>query len=87
VTVCELCELARLFKPTILCVLETQLHKTRVEGLARQLGYDRAFSISSSGRSGGLVMFWNNDIKLEILPYSQNHLDAVITKKEVIPRD
>jgi hypothetical protein len=69
-TVRELHGLVTLFKPTVLYVIETQLHGNRVQGLARQLGYDQAFTISSSGHSGGLVMFWNNETKVEILPYS-----------------
>jgi hypothetical protein len=70
-TVRELRDLAKLFKPSVFCVLENQLHKSRVECLARQLGYDHSFAVSSSGRSGGLAMFWNNEIKLEILPWMQ----------------
>jgi hypothetical protein len=45
----ELHDLVKRFKPTVLCVLETQLHKTRVEGLAISLGFDNGFAISSSG--------------------------------------
>jgi hypothetical protein len=56
-----------------------------VECLARQLGYDRAFAVTSSGGSGGLAMFWNNEIKLEIFPYSQYHLGAVITERDRDP--
>ena len=84
-TVRELADLARRFKPTIFCVLETQLNKVRVEGLARRLGYDKSFAVSSSGRSGGLGMFWNNNIKVEILPYSQYHLDTIITEGDADP--
>jgi hypothetical protein len=43
--------------------LETQVHKSRVEGLKSTLGFDNAFAVSSSGRSGGLGIFWNNDKK------------------------
>jgi hypothetical protein len=84
-TVRELRDLAKLFKLTVFCVLETQLHKTWVEGLARQLGYNQSFAVSSSGRSGGLAMFWNNEINLQILSYSQYHLDAVITERDREP--
>jgi hypothetical protein len=42
------------------------------------LGFDNAFAVSSSGRSGGLAIFWNNEIKLDLLPYSQYHIDAVV---------
>lgn len=37
-----------------------------------------SFAVSSSGRSGGLGLFWNNLIKLEVLSYSQYHIDAKI---------
>ena len=56
-TVKELRDLAKKFGPSILCVLETQVHKSHVEGLKSTLGFDNAFAVSSSGRSGGLGIF------------------------------
>ena len=78
-TVKELHEIAKKFVPTVLCVVETQVNKARVEGLKGTLGYDNAFAISSSGRSGGIGMFWNNDTKLEVLPFFQYHIDSIIS--------
>jgi hypothetical protein len=66
-------------------VVETHLPKARVEALARTLGYDNGFAVSSTGRSGGLGVFWNNEIKVEILPYSRYHIDARITEGEDEP--
>lgn len=68
------------YAPTVFCVLETQIHKARVEGLKNTLGYANAFAVSSSGRSDDLGLFWNNEIKLEILPYSQYYIDAIVTE-------
>jgi hypothetical protein len=68
----------REFAPSILCVVEIQVHKTRAECLAGTLGHDNVFAVSSSGRCGGLAIFWNNEIKLEFLPYSQYHIDVVV---------
>jgi hypothetical protein len=56
-TVREIRNLANKYAPTVLFLLETQLHKIRVENLARSLGFDRSFAVSSSGRSGGLGLF------------------------------
>ena len=56
-TVKELRDFARKYAPTVLCVQETQVHKSRVEGLSHTLGYDHAFAVSSTGRKGGLGMF------------------------------
>jgi exonuclease III len=66
----ELRDLAKMVAPTVLCVLETQVHRAWVEVLKSTLGFDNAFAVSSSGRSGGLDIFWNNNTRVEILPYS-----------------
>jgi exonuclease III len=77
-TVKELREITKKFAPCVLCVLETQVHKSQVEGLIF-LGFDNSFDISNNGRSGGPRIFWNNDIKVDLLPYSQYHIDVIVT--------
>ena len=77
-TVRELHTLARQFAPSILCILETQLEGSRVEQLAEGLGFNKSFAVSSSGRSGGLCIFWNDEIKVQILGYSRYHIDALV---------
>jgi exonuclease III len=57
-TIKELRELAKKFAPTVLCVQETQIHKSWVvEGLKGTLGFDNSFAVSSNGRSGGIGFF------------------------------
>ena len=73
-TIKELRELAKDVAPSVVCVLETRVHKTRVEGLKQTLGFDNSFAVSSSGRSGGLGIFWNNNIRVTLLPYSSTIL-------------
>jgi hypothetical protein len=51
-----------------------------VEGLKNSLGFDNSFAISSNGHSGGLGIFWNNDIKVDLLWYSQYHIDVILTE-------
>ena len=63
---------------TVLCVHETQVHISRVEGLKKTLCYDNTFAVSSNGRSAGLEFFWNNNINVSLLPYSQYHIDAIV---------
>ena len=66
------------FAPSVLCILETQIEGMRVENLAGSLGFNKSFAVSSLGRSGGLGVFWNEEINLEIIGYSQCHIDAMI---------
>ena len=53
----ELRDMAKNYAPTVLCVLETQVHKARVEGLKSTLGYANAFAVNNLGHSGGLGLF------------------------------
>jgi hypothetical protein len=39
------------------------------------LGFDHAFAAGSSGRSGGLCIYWKDPIKLDLRNFSKNHVD------------
>ena len=67
----ELRDFARKLAPTLLCIVETRIEGSRVENLAGTLGYDNAYAVDSEGRSGGIGVFWNNEIKIDILGYSR----------------
>ena len=60
-TVRELRDLTRQLAPSILCIIETQIEGSRVENLAGTLGFSDSFVVGSSGRSGGLSIFWNDE--------------------------
>ena len=77
-TVREVRELTNKFAPAVLCLLETQIQKARAELLALSFGYKNSHAVGSSGRSGGLVIFWNDDINLEVMGSSKYFVDAKI---------
>ena len=77
----ELREFAKKFTPTLLCIVETQIEGRRVEALASSIGFDNSYAIDSQGRSGGIGLFWNNSIKVEILGYSCYHLDISVEEQ------
>ena len=47
------------FAPIVLCIVETQISVVHAENLVGSLGYDNAYVIDITGRSGGLAMFWD----------------------------
>ena len=49
-----------------------------MEFLSNSLGFNKSFAVSSSGRSGGLGIFWNDEIKVEISGYSKYHIDTLV---------
>ena len=74
----ELRDFARHLAPSIICILETQIEGKRVENLVESLGYNKSFAVNSSGRSGGLGIFWKDEIKVEVIGYSKYHIDVLI---------
>lgn len=67
----ELRDLVEACAPAVLCIVDTQIAKYRVEGLAGSLGFVGRFGVDSRGRSGGLCLFWRNNVVLDIKTYSQ----------------
>jgi hypothetical protein len=39
--------------------------------------------ISNSNRSGGLAMFWTNDVKLDIISYNERCIDCYIDRSNI----
>ena len=39
------------------------------------------FGVSSNGRSGGLAMFWREDINLSLVSFSKNHVDMLVDEE------
>mgnify|MGYP001010734247 FL=1 len=79
-TVRELCDLVEICSPTILCLVETQLQKSRVEGLRFSLGFDFSFGVGSTGRSSAICIFWKTYIDVAIKNYSEYHVDNWVTE-------
>ena len=78
-TVQELRELTIKYAPRVLCIVKTQISGVRAESLASTIGYDNSFAVDSSSMSGGLAIFWNNEIKIEIFVYSRYHIDVKVS--------
>lgn len=77
-TVRELKELIWECALEVVCLVKTQLYKQRVECLTRVLGYDGGYAVGSSGRSGGLGIFWKNPISMRLLNFSKYHIDMAV---------
>ena len=61
------------------------MHRPCAERLSLSFGYNKAFVVSNLGRSGGLVIFGNEEIKLlfegiklQVKAYTIYHINAVV---------
>src|SRR4051812_6522328 len=78
VTVREEREFTTKFTPALFGLSETHISKERAEASAGQLGFSNAFAVASSRRSGGLMVCWNDDLKVQILSSNLYHIDTVV---------
>lgn len=51
----------------------------KAEAVQKLFRYDGMFAVDVQGRSGGLVLFWQNQDDVSILSYSRNHIDVETT--------
>ncbi|XP_058783431.1 uncharacterized protein LOC131658114 [Vicia villosa] len=73
--------LARLLKvenPHLVFLMETRLKKEEMLKLKRKFKFNSDVSVDCSGagrdRAGGLCLWWNDDLDINITSYSQNHI-------------
>src|SRR3954465_14165316 len=77
-TVREAREFTAKFTPALFSLSETQISKERAEASAGQLGFSNAFAVASSGKSGGLLICWNDNLEVQILSSNRYHIDTVV---------
>ena len=77
-------ELRSVVKQVGLCLLflmETKISAQRVESLQNLLGFAGCFAVNSTGLSGGIGLFWKDEVEVELKNYSSCHIDVLVRKK------
>ncbi|KAF5481578.1 hypothetical protein F2P56_002218 [Juglans regia] len=69
-------------KPNIVFIMETKLNNKKCDRIRRRLRCDGCFGVEAVGKGGGLALLWNDEVQLEIVNYSQRHINAWIGGKE-----
>ncbi|PRQ56718.1 putative RNA-directed DNA polymerase [Rosa chinensis] len=74
--------------PSVIFLSKTRCTADEMKGVRERLGWKHAFSVNCSfvkkkkgkgvSRSGGLCLLWNDDTKVSLQSYSNNHIDVVI---------
>ena len=82
-TVCELRKIVRQEAPSLLFVMETKIRGKRVEDLRATLGFAGCFAVDSVGLSGGIGLFWSNDVHVELKNYSNAHINVKVRWKDL----
>lgn len=68
----------RQHSPKVVFVCESKLSMGEATSLKNQLKVDNMVCVPCEGRRGGLIMFWSNDIKMELGTFSKYHIDMKV---------
>lgn len=78
-TIRELSELCRIHQPDIMFLMETRAPRERAEKMQRRLKFKRCFVVNPIGLSGGLCLFWNDNVHVQIFNVSPNFIHTNIS--------
>jgi hypothetical protein len=65
-------------KPSLVFLMETKLHKKRMDAIWVKTCFQNLFLVESLGRSEGLALLWSDEVHVEIQNYSTRHINAVV---------
>jgi exonuclease III len=74
----DLHQLVKEKRPNLVFLMETKLHNKNVDLIRIKLKFDHMFMVDSVGKSGGLMLLWNDTIEVAIQNYSRRHINAQI---------
>lgn len=69
-------KLIRKFRPSMIFLSETKMQDHRIDGVQRRMGFPCGFNVSPIGKSGGLSLWWDANLEVEICLSSKNVIDA-----------
>ena len=76
----ELVDLVQAKGPAVVFLAETLADEARLDYVKDRIRFDKKFFVQRENRGGGLVLYWKNDIEVEVESSSLSHIDTVINK-------
>ncbi|CAN6568827.1 unnamed protein product [Malus baccata var. baccata] len=62
--------------PSMIFLSETKMKDHRIAGVRRRLGYSNGFDVAPIERAGGLSLWWEDSVQVEVLNFSKHFIDA-----------
>ena len=62
--------------------METKISGKRTEKLCNALGFHGSFGVDSVGLSGGIGLFWKNDVSVDLIFFGSNHIDVIVSMRD-----
>ncbi|CAB4264212.1 unnamed protein product [Prunus armeniaca] len=80
-TVQHLGTITRKYRPSIVFLIETKMKDNAINVIRQKLGYRNSFNFDPDGIAGGLSLWWNDDLDIQILSSSKNVIDTAIISR------
>ena len=78
----SLSRLLRAHLPDVMFIMETKKREEDMVNTCNSLGFSKCYVVERVGKSGGgLALAWKPNIQIDVVGYSQGHIDAVLVDK------
>ena len=71
--------LIRKSSPSLVFISETKLAGRAALVIKERVGFSSSIQVDSTGRSGGLLLMWNDDLEVSLKSFSSHHIDIDVT--------
>jgi len=79
-TVQDLVRLVRTHSPKLVFLSETRRSEDQVKNLRCRLGLRHCLTIKGEGKGGGLALFWDESLIVDLQSISERHIDILINE-------
>ena len=77
-TVRDLDALVRSHNPKLVFLSETMISESRVKSLRWRLGLKGCLAVDSHGKRGGIALFWDENILIDLLSMGDRYIDVSV---------
>ena len=77
-TVKALKELRSKYRPYLVFLMETRNEDEVMERLRKKMRYENRYYVNPEGLSGGLALWWNNEVEVKVIEAKKNCIDTLV---------
>ena len=72
-------ELKSKYRPSLVFLMETRNNDELMERLRKKMRYDNWSYVNPKVLSGGLALWWNNEVKMKVMEATKNCINTLVT--------
>ena len=77
-TIKALKELKSKYRPCLVFLMETRNEEEVMERLRKKMRYENRYYVNPEGLSGGLALWWNNEVEVKVMEAIKNCIDTLV---------